>query len=216
MKTYRVVEVYIHVFLTSALVGGDWSSSRPGPFTPGERAPGTHWIGGWVGPRAGLDDVKKRKILSLSLRFGGTMRLRLHGRRISRVTPPASCWSLAWLSLRPWMWWHVTPRRRLTFNGLHGVISQKIELFITTGVRTSSPTNYMMLVNNEVERNWKEGVLSPFEVLFGDLHGGSEENTENLNEGSRYPAWDSRSFFRMQIRALLHSCGRDEHYYLLT
>jgi hypothetical protein len=27
------------------------------------------------------------------------------------------------------------------FNGLHGVISQKTELFITTGVRTSSPTN---------------------------------------------------------------------------
>jgi hypothetical protein len=24
------------------------------------------------------------------------------------------------------------PKRRLTFNGLHGVISQKIELFITT------------------------------------------------------------------------------------
>jgi hypothetical protein len=32
-------------------------------FTPGERAPGTHWIGGWVGPRAGLDDVEKRKLI---------------------------------------------------------------------------------------------------------------------------------------------------------
>jgi hypothetical protein len=31
----------------------------------GERAPGTHWIGGWVGPRAGLDDVEKRKFLTL-------------------------------------------------------------------------------------------------------------------------------------------------------
>jgi hypothetical protein len=28
----------------------------------------------------------------------------------------------------------------LTFNGLHGVISQKIELSITTAVRTSNPT----------------------------------------------------------------------------
>jgi hypothetical protein len=28
----------------------------------------------------------------------------------------------------------------LTFNGLHGVICQNIELFITTGVRTSNPT----------------------------------------------------------------------------
>jgi hypothetical protein len=30
---------------------------------PRERAPGTHWIGGWEGPRAGLDAVEKRKIL---------------------------------------------------------------------------------------------------------------------------------------------------------
>jgi hypothetical protein len=28
----------------------------------------------------------------------------------------------------------------LTFNGLHGVISQKIVLFITTAVRTSNPS----------------------------------------------------------------------------
>jgi hypothetical protein len=28
----------------------------------------------------------------------------------------------------------------LTFNGLHGVISQKIVLFITTAVRTLNPT----------------------------------------------------------------------------
>jgi hypothetical protein len=33
---------------------------------------------------------------------------------------------------------HVPPKRRLTFNRLHGVISQKIELFITTAVRTCS------------------------------------------------------------------------------
>jgi hypothetical protein len=25
----------------------------------------THWIGGWVDPSAGLDDVKKRKFLTL-------------------------------------------------------------------------------------------------------------------------------------------------------
>jgi hypothetical protein len=31
----------------------------------------------------------------------------------------------------------VFPKRRLTFNGLHGVISQKTELFITPAVRTS-------------------------------------------------------------------------------
>jgi hypothetical protein len=51
-------------FLTSALDGSEWSASRPGRFTPRERAPGTHWIGGWVGPRAVLDEVAKRKIPS--------------------------------------------------------------------------------------------------------------------------------------------------------
>jgi hypothetical protein len=34
-------------------------------FTPGERTPGTHWTGGWVSPRAGLDAKARRKILCL-------------------------------------------------------------------------------------------------------------------------------------------------------
>jgi hypothetical protein len=50
--------------LNSALDGGEWSDSRPGRFTPRERAPGTQLIGGWVDPRAGLDAVMKRKIPS--------------------------------------------------------------------------------------------------------------------------------------------------------
>jgi hypothetical protein len=50
--------------LTSALDGGKWSASRPGRFIPRERAPGTHWRGGWMGPRAVLDAVVKRKIPS--------------------------------------------------------------------------------------------------------------------------------------------------------
>jgi hypothetical protein len=60
------VDVYIHIFLTSALVGGEWSTSRPGRFTLGERVHGTHWIGGWVDLRVGLDDLEKRKFLTLS------------------------------------------------------------------------------------------------------------------------------------------------------
>jgi hypothetical protein len=32
------------------------------PFTTEERGPGTHWIGGWVGPRAGLEAVERRNI----------------------------------------------------------------------------------------------------------------------------------------------------------
>jgi hypothetical protein len=50
--------------LTSALDGDEWSASRRGSFTPRERALGTHWIGGWVGPRAVLDAVVKREIPS--------------------------------------------------------------------------------------------------------------------------------------------------------
>jgi hypothetical protein len=50
--------------LTSALDGGEWSASRPGRFTPRERAPGIHWIGDWMGPRAVLDSVVKKKIPS--------------------------------------------------------------------------------------------------------------------------------------------------------
>jgi hypothetical protein len=42
-----------------ALVEGEWLASLFGRFTPGETAPDTRWIGGWVGPRAGLDDLEK-------------------------------------------------------------------------------------------------------------------------------------------------------------
>jgi hypothetical protein len=59
------VDVYIHIFLTSSLAGGEWSASRPGRFTPRERACGTHWTGAWVDPGAGLEDVEKRKFLIL-------------------------------------------------------------------------------------------------------------------------------------------------------
>jgi hypothetical protein len=65
MKAYGGVDVYIHIFLTSALVGGECSASRPCRSTSRERARSTHCIGGWVGPRAGLDDVEKRKFLTL-------------------------------------------------------------------------------------------------------------------------------------------------------
>jgi hypothetical protein len=52
MKVYWGVDVKIHVlFFTSVLVGGEWSASLPGLFSPGERAPDTNWIGGWVGAR---------------------------------------------------------------------------------------------------------------------------------------------------------------------
>jgi hypothetical protein len=59
MTAYGGLDVQIRVFLTSALVRCEWSASHFGSFNPRGRAPGTHWIGGWVVPRAGLDDVEK-------------------------------------------------------------------------------------------------------------------------------------------------------------
>jgi hypothetical protein len=65
MKEYGGLGVQIHISLTLTQAGGEWSASRPGRFTPGEKVPGTHWIGNWVDPRAGLDDLEERKFLNL-------------------------------------------------------------------------------------------------------------------------------------------------------
>jgi hypothetical protein len=51
--------------LTSALVGVEWSASRPCRFTPGKEPPDTHSIRGSVGPRAGLHNLEKTKFLTL-------------------------------------------------------------------------------------------------------------------------------------------------------
>jgi hypothetical protein len=40
---------------------GELSASCRGRFISGEISPGTHWIGGWVDRRAGLDAVAKIK-----------------------------------------------------------------------------------------------------------------------------------------------------------
>jgi hypothetical protein len=82
MKTYGGVDVQSHIFLTSTLAGGEKSVSRPCRFNPKEKAPGTHWIGGWLDPRAGLDDVEKRKFLTLP-----KLELRPLGRAACRQSP---------------------------------------------------------------------------------------------------------------------------------
>jgi hypothetical protein len=46
------------LFVASVLDKAGWSASHPGRSIPGETASGTHWIGGWVGPRAVLDVVE--------------------------------------------------------------------------------------------------------------------------------------------------------------
>jgi len=64
MKTYGEAGVKFHAFLSLALDRCELSASSPGHITPPVTAPCTQWIGGWVGPRAGLATAAvKRKIL---------------------------------------------------------------------------------------------------------------------------------------------------------
>jgi hypothetical protein len=65
MMVYGGVEVEIHVFLTSALDASEWSASRSCHFSPEERAHGTYWIEGWVGPRAGRNDTEASSVLPM-------------------------------------------------------------------------------------------------------------------------------------------------------
>jgi hypothetical protein len=66
MKTQVEANVQINVCFTSALVGGEWSVSRPDCFTPGERASCIHLIKGSMGPKASFDAVEKITFLTSS------------------------------------------------------------------------------------------------------------------------------------------------------
>jgi hypothetical protein len=64
IKTYGGVDVLIHLFD----VGTRWNlmiSFTPPPLFPREIASGTHWLRRYVGPRTGMDDMERRKILPL-------------------------------------------------------------------------------------------------------------------------------------------------------
>jgi hypothetical protein len=89
-KQWRHLGEWMYVILTSALAGGECSASHPGCFTTGERALGTHWTGGWVGPRTDLHDMEKRKIsplLGLKLRPLGRP---AHSQSLYRLSSPGS------------------------------------------------------------------------------------------------------------------------------
>jgi hypothetical protein len=75
----------------------------------------------------------------------------------------------SWLIVRPWRWRrHITPKRQLTLRnfftkGLHGVIHQVTELFITTLARTSDRTYRVddwTVVGNGSRRIWKREVVA--------------------------------------------------------
>jgi hypothetical protein len=54
--------MYRYVYSSSRhlLEVGGWVQALAA-LPPGERASGSHWIGGWEGSRAGLDDVEKSR-----------------------------------------------------------------------------------------------------------------------------------------------------------
>jgi hypothetical protein len=84
------------------------------------------------------------------------------------------CSFLAQLTNQRWRWRRYFPPKRLDLSQLHGVTSQKIELFIVTTVRTSFPTifgilpplpnlgvklpgreaNHLPLTSAEVKKTW--------------------------------------------------------------
>jgi hypothetical protein len=76
MKAYGRVDVQTHVFLTSGL-GDEWSATWQSRFTPG-----VQWIEDWVDPKAGLEDMEKRKLLTLP------------GLELRPLSPPDSSQSL--------------------------------------------------------------------------------------------------------------------------
>jgi hypothetical protein len=129
-------------------------------------------------------DITPCSTLKANRRFAATCRLHLQGRRISQAKksvkaggeqgqaqlclPPAT-WFLVWLILRPWTWRrHAAPKRRLIPNELHGVISQKTVLFITTAVRTSNPKYTVREVFQRWRRNPSVEVAENFK--FRDNH----------------------------------------------
>jgi hypothetical protein len=86
--TWRHIGEWIYrstFFLTLALVRGEWLASCPCHFIPGERVPGTHWVGGWVDPRADLDNMEKWTFLTLA------------GLELWTLGRPASSQLLYWL-----------------------------------------------------------------------------------------------------------------------
>jgi hypothetical protein len=76
----------------------------------------------------------------------------------------------AWLILRPWRWrQRVPPKRPFVFNGIHGVISQKTELFITIVVRTSNPTILREFSSCTTFKNWSQILTVTYILLVQKL-----------------------------------------------
>jgi hypothetical protein len=58
----------------------------------------------------------------------------------------------------------------LILNGLHGTTRQKIQLFITTAVRTSNPTLWPW--------RWRRHIPPKRRLILNGIHGVISQNTE--------------------------------------
>jgi hypothetical protein len=77
--------------LILALDGDELSASCPESFTPGEKAPGTHWIEGWVGLRACMDTMQTNSKALVHKRTIPTERSPLIGQTSANFW---GCWML--------------------------------------------------------------------------------------------------------------------------
>jgi hypothetical protein len=97
-------------------------------------------------------NITQCSLLKVNQHFEGRCRLHLQGRRISQTKTrhgmiTALSWFLAWFIFLLWkLSGYVRPKHLLAFNGLHGVMSQRIQLIITTCVKASNPTILLQFV----------------------------------------------------------------------
>jgi hypothetical protein len=113
----------------SALDGGEWSASRSGRFTLQERGPGALRTWHWVGPRAGLDDMEKRKTLHCRGSNSGSAARRYTDRAFpDSQFDPSSTVALGLTQ----------PLTEMTTRNLHGVWRCGRRILLTTSPPTAS------------------------------------------------------------------------------
>jgi hypothetical protein len=114
--------------------------------------PGIHWIGGWVGPRGGLDDVEKRKFFILP---------GLEVRPLCRPAPSQSQYRLRYpgsysmgfevlreLVMKSSVFWDVTPCSPLKVKLIKQWAEQETELCLPTAF-THSCSDYSSTLKME-------------------------------------------------------------------
>jgi hypothetical protein len=97
---------------------GERSASRLGRFISEERTTGTNFIGGWVGPRTGLEAVEKTEILSLTgiePRLSIPSLYRLSNPNTMYIVPRRACvLSIIWNTPNCWKY-RIVQSRRVVF-----------------------------------------------------------------------------------------------------